>query len=67
MSQGLRTRINIGAAYTGDFGRQQRAVRALPSHARLPRTPRPGRIKRAIAIVAFAVAKACATARRDQP
>lgn len=67
MSQGLRTRITIGAAYTGDFGSQQRAVRALPAHARLPREPRPGRIQRAIAIVAFAVAKACAAAKRDQP
>jgi hypothetical protein len=67
MTQGLRTRVRIGAAYTGDYGAQQRAVRALPAHARLPGVPRPSRLARAAALVRFAAARAVAAVKGDQP
>lgn len=63
MSLGLRSRVVIGAAYTG----QQRAMRALPPHARLPGVRRPSRLARAIALLRFAVRRAAARGDGDQP
>jgi hypothetical protein len=67
MSQGYRTRVVIGSRYTGDFGSQLRAARALPPHARLSRSRPPSRLARAIAFVRFAVRRAAAVGDGDQP